>query len=117
MAEGLPSDSVSALTEDTEGRLWIGTEAGLAMWQDGHIIPFAPGEQFKGKAITALFKDRQGSMWLGVTGTGVFKFDAGKFVPITDAATKELLQDPHCLLVDRAGRIWIGAGDDFVTMP
>ena len=25
-----------------------------------------------------------------------------------------MLQDPHCLLVDQAGRIWIGAGDDFV---
>ena len=53
-------------------------------------------------------------MWLGASGVGVFKFHAGKFIPVEDAATKELLQDPHCLLADKAGRIWIGAGDDFV---
>ncbi len=114
MADGLPSDSISALAEDDQGRLWIGTDAGLAMWQDGHLTPFEPAEEFKGKAITALFKDRQGNMWLGATDVGVFKFQNGKFIPLTDAATKELLQDPHCLLVDKAGRVWIGAGDDFV---
>ena len=53
-------------------------------------------------------------MWLGAAGVGVFEFHAGEFIPLEDAATKELLQDPHCLLVDKAGRIWIGAGDDFV---
>ena len=114
MANGLPSDSVNALAEDDQGRLWIGTEAGLAVWEGGHIVPFKAGEEFKGKAITALFKDRWGNMWLGATGAGVFTFHAGVFLPITDAATKELLQDPHCLLVDATGRIWIGAGDDFV---
>ena len=114
MADGLPSDSISALAEDNEGRLWIGTEAGLALWQDGQLTSLTAAEEFKGKAITALFKDRQGNMWLGATDAGVFQFQAGKFIPLTDAATKELLQDPHSLLVDKAGRIWIGAGDDFV---
>ncbi len=114
MADGLPSDSISALAEDDEGRLWIGTDAGLALWQDGHLTTFTTAGEFKGKAITALFKDRRGDMWLGATGVGVFIFHAGKFIPLEDAAIKELLQEPHCLLVDKAGRIWIGAGDDFV---
>jgi signal transduction histidine kinase/streptogramin lyase len=114
MADGLPSDSISALAEDNEGRLWIGTDAGLALWQDGHLTTSKADREFKGKAITALFKDRRGDMWLGATGVGVFKFHAGKFTPLEDAAIKELLQDPHCLLVDKQERIWIGAGDDFV---
>jgi len=114
LADGLPSDSISALAEDNEGRLWIGTDAGLALWQDGRLEPFKGAEEFKGKTISALFKDRWGDMWLGAVDAGVFKFQAGKFIPMTGAATKELLQDPHCLLVDKAGRVWIGAGDDFV---
>lgn len=114
MADGLPSDSITALAEDGQGRLWIGTEAGLAISQNGHLTPFAAGDAFKGKPITALFADRRGNVWLGATGTGVFEFSAGKVIPITDAATRELLRDPHCLLVDKAGRVWIGAGDDFV---
>ncbi len=114
ISDGLPSDSISALAEDDDGTLWIGTDAGLVLWRAGHLMTLNAAAEFKGKAITALFKDQQGNMWLGAAGLGVFKFHAGEFTPLEDTATKELLQDPHCLLVDKAGRIWIGAGDDFV---
>jgi ligand-binding sensor domain-containing protein/signal transduction histidine kinase len=113
-ATGLPSDSVSALAEDGEGRIWIGTDSGLALWQNGRLIPFEPAKQFSGKAISALCKDRQGNIWVAATGVGVFEYHSGAFVPLEDATTRELLQDPHCILVDKAERIWIGAGDDFV---
>ncbi len=114
MASGLPSDSISALAEDDEGRIWIGTDSGLALWQDGHLIPIDPDREFSGKAITALCKDRQGHMWVGSAGAGVFEYRNGGFFPIEDSGLKELLQDPHCILVDKAGHMWIGAGDDFV---
>ena len=114
MATGLPSDSISVLAEDDEGRIWIGTDAGLAVWHEGHIITFDQTREFSGKAITALCRDSQGNMWVGATGLGVFEYHGGAFVPLEDSATRELLQDPHCILVDRAGRTWIGAGDDFV---
>jgi signal transduction histidine kinase/ligand-binding sensor domain-containing protein len=112
--DGLPADSVTALAADAGGRIWVGTEAGVAVLQNGHLeIP--PGaEQFKGRAVTALFTDRQGTIWLGASGAGVFHYAGEKFVPLADASVEELLQDPHCLLVDQAGRIWVGAGDDFV---
>ena len=114
MATGLPSDAISALAEDNEGRIWIGTDSGLAIWQDGRLIAFDPAREFNGKAITALCKDRQGNMWVGATGVGVFEYHDGAFIPLEDSAIRELLQDPHCILVDKAGQIWIGAGDDFV---
>ena len=53
-------------------------------------------------------------MWVGVSEAGVFRFQDGKFVPLADASVESLLRDPHCLLEDKAGRIWVGAGDDFV---
>ncbi|HEV2455553.1 MAG TPA: two-component regulator propeller domain-containing protein, partial [Verrucomicrobiae bacterium] len=103
-----------AFAEDNEGRIWIGTDSGLAIWQEGQLIPFKLAEEFKGKAITALYEDRGGNMWVGATGAGVFEYYNGAFVPLEDSATRELLQDPHCILVDKAGRVWVGAGDDFV---
>ena len=111
MADGLPSDSISALAEDGEGRVWIGTEAGLALWENGHLTTLKAAGGFKGKPITALFKDPKGGMWLGATGAGVFNFQAGRFIPLEDAATKELLQDPHCLLVwTRRGESGLACG-------
>jgi ligand-binding sensor domain-containing protein/signal transduction histidine kinase len=114
MKNGLLSDSITALAEDDEDRLWIGTDSGLVVWKNSHASPTTDLEKFQGKKITALFKDRQNNVWIGVAGTGVFEFHAGKFTQLADTATEGLLQDPHCLLVDKKGRIWIGAGDDFL---
>ena len=114
MRDGLPADSVTALAEDSKGQLWVGTEAGLAVWQDGRLAAPGIAEQFKGRAITALHKSRQGVLWLGVAGAGIFRLLDGKFTALTESAVEGLLQDPHCLLEDQAGRIWVGAGDDFV---
>ncbi|HEV2329583.1 MAG TPA: two-component regulator propeller domain-containing protein [Verrucomicrobiae bacterium] len=114
MANGLPSDAISTLAEDSEGRIWIGTDSGLAIWHDGRLMNFEAAREFVGKAITCLCKDRQGNMWVGAMGAGVFEYRDGAFAPLEDSAIRELLQDPHCILVDKAGRIWIGAGDDFV---
>jgi ligand-binding sensor domain-containing protein/signal transduction histidine kinase len=114
MKDGLPSDSITALAEDADGRLWIGTDAGLLVWQEGRPDLSPVTEKFKGKAVTSLFKDRAGNMWIGAAGAGVFKYQSGKIVQLTDVTVEGLLQDPRCLLVDKQGRLWIGAGDDFV---
>jgi len=112
--DGLPSDSITALGEDQNGQLWVGTEAGLVVWQDGQPVALRAARQFKGKAITALFKNRQGTLWLGARGAGIFRWQEGRLVPLADPSVEGLLQDPHCVLEDKAGRLWVGAGDDFL---
>ncbi|HZQ46292.1 MAG TPA: two-component regulator propeller domain-containing protein, partial [Verrucomicrobiae bacterium] len=114
MRDKLPAESINALAEDSTGRLWVGTEAGLVVWQDGRFAPLGAAKEIEGKSITALYKDWHGTMWVGVAGAGIYQFMAGKFVLLKDASVEGLLQDSHCLLVDQAGRIWVGAGDDFV---
>jgi len=112
--KGLPGKAVLALAGDKQGRTWAGTEAGLAILQKDQICRVPGIEMFRGKAITALFKDRQGAMWVGVRGGGVFKYDHEKFNRLEEGSVKALLEDPHCILVDRTDRVWVGAGDDFV---
>jgi ligand-binding sensor domain-containing protein/signal transduction histidine kinase len=112
--DGLPSDSITALAEDSSGRLWVGTQAGLVVLQDGRLTSSSGAGIFSGKPITTLFSDRNGTMWVGAAGAGVFAYQRGEFVQLRDPTLDSLLQDPHCLLVDQAGRIWIGAGDAFI---
>jgi ligand-binding sensor domain-containing protein/signal transduction histidine kinase len=112
--DGLPSDSITALAEDTKGRLWVGTQAGLAVLQNGRFTSLSGAAIFPGKPVTTLFSDRKDTIWVGVAGVGVFSYLGDKFTQLRDPALDNLLQDPHCLLVDQAGRIWIGAGDSFV---
>ncbi len=112
--DGLPANSITALAEDTGGRVWIGTEDGLILWQNGQLLPLKAAESFKGQRITALLKDRRGQMWMGVKGAGVFQYVKDRFVPLAGEGVESLLKDSHCLLMDEAGRMWIGAGEDFV---
>jgi ligand-binding sensor domain-containing protein/signal transduction histidine kinase len=112
--DGLPSDAITALAEDGQGRLWVGTQNGLVVEQDGHFAPLNAAKVFAGKPITTIFRDRKNLMWVGATGAGIFTYDGKTFVPLRDPALNDLLKDPHCLLVDRDGRLWIGAGDAFV---
>jgi signal transduction histidine kinase/ligand-binding sensor domain-containing protein len=113
--EGLPSDTILSLAEETPGRIWIGTDSGLAIWQDGHLAVPPQFKNFNGRPITALFKDRNETIWIGVKDAGVFHLTNGKWIALSGEPVANLLLDPHCLLVDRFGKIWIGAGDDFVV--
>lgn len=114
MRDGLPADSITALAEDNRHRLFVGTDGGLAVWQGGKFVTPDGAEPFQGKAVPALFKDLHGTLWVGVTGAGVFRFTGTRFAAVTNEPLESLLRDPHCLLLDHAGRLWVGAGDDYV---
>jgi len=111
---GLPSDAITALAEDRDGRLWVGTRAGLSVGQNDHWAPLPEAARFNGQAIVALWRDRKDTLWMAVQNQGVFQHQNGQFVQVDETSTQGLLRDPHCLLVDRVGRIWVGAGDDFL---
>jgi ligand-binding sensor domain-containing protein/signal transduction histidine kinase len=112
--DGLPSDSVNALAEDGQGQLWVGTEAGLAIWEKERLDTFDAPAVLAGKPITSLFSNHKGTLWIGAKGAGVFSLRGGQLSQVHDPVFDNLLQDPHCLLVDHEGRIWVGAGDDSV---
>jgi len=112
--DGLPADSVTALAEDPEGHLWVGTQSGLVKRENGRFVDPGASGIFNGKTIAFLTCDRQNRLWVGVARLGVFALQGGIWTPVTESTIDSLLQDPHCLLVDSAGRLWIGAGDDFV---
>ena len=62
-ADGLPSNDVLSLFEDSKGRLWVGTSSGLARLFDGRL---APCEGFSlALAVTQLAEDNNGNLWAG----------------------------------------------------
>jgi ligand-binding sensor domain-containing protein/signal transduction histidine kinase len=112
--EGLPANSITALAEDNSGRLWIGTDAGLAIWQNASFSRSNVAAQFNGLRINALFKDHQDTIWITIKNSGIYHFTNDRFVPVTGNSVDDLLKESHCLLIDHANRLWLGAGEDFV---
>jgi signal transduction histidine kinase/streptogramin lyase len=99
---------VSALGQDAQGRLWVGTRQGELWWQDNGRWQ----AQRKGPpvhSITALMPERDGSLWLGTSGDGLFSVE-GK----TEGRWRKrsgLLSDwIRTLYLDGEGTLWIGTG-------
>jgi len=72
--DGLVDDNVSALAEDQEGNLWVGTRSGLSEFSDFKIPTFTKTEGVPAEIITDVSASRNGGLWLA-TGHGFTYFD------------------------------------------
>ncbi|MCW2238882.1 hybrid sensor histidine kinase/response regulator [Azospirillum canadense] len=88
--EGLPYSVGSALAQDGEGYVWIGTPGGLARW-DGYRMRVyrhrtEDPESLPENIVTNLFTDAQGRLWLGTASGLVARYDArqDRFVTFRD---------------------------------
>jgi hypothetical protein len=61
-ADGLPSNDVNPLVEDSTRNMWIGTAAGLAVMHDGRMQ--APNLPALRGSILGLAEDGAGAMWV-----------------------------------------------------
>ena len=77
--EGLAHDIVPYLCEDAQGRVWIGTLAGLSGWRQGALFKLSAVEGLPGGAVRAAAGDAQGRCWL-VAGDSVWALEGGRFV-------------------------------------
>ena len=102
-SDGLPSNSVYAITQDADGFLWIGTGNGLArfdgtsfqVWQD----------DLPARRVSALTMDREGRLWVGTT--------AGVCVrmPGYDRQSTGPSGNVRAMMTDSDGCVWAAVGD------
>jgi signal transduction histidine kinase/ligand-binding sensor domain-containing protein/DNA-binding response OmpR family regulator len=111
---GLPALPATALARDANGRLWIGTQQGLAVREpDGRMRRYRIGQGDPDAAtVRGLLVARNGEVWVATRG-GVHRLDPASGRSVTyryDAADPYSLADnvARPLLEDRKGRIWIG---------
>lgn len=108
-ADGLPSDSVTAIIQTRDGFLWIGTSAGLVRF-DGVKFTEANSDSPKNNltGITALCEDSNGHLWIGTQQNGLFELADGKTLHY--AQREGLLSDNvTSLAADGHGRVWVGS--------
>jgi PAS domain S-box-containing protein len=86
--QGLPASLVTAVLQDTEGSLWLGTYgAGLARWAGyGEWCSFSIMEGLAGSSILSLVEDPPSGMWAGTAGGlshGVFSKGTWKWSEVS----------------------------------
>src|SRR5271166_5940700 len=88
--QGLPQDTISAITQTADGYLWLGTDEGLARFDGYEFTVFTKSNgSLPANSITALAADPDGSLWIG-TPRGLTRFHARSFHTFT---TKDGLPD------------------------
>lgn len=108
-AQGLPSDSIRAITQTTDGYLWLGTEEGLARFDGYSFVNFSKADgALPNNTVNALLPGDRGSLWIGTSG-GLAKYADGRFKIFTK-------QDGFpgsgvgSLAADRDGSLWFASG-------
>ncbi len=116
----LSSSIISALYEDKEGKLWIGTMAkglnrlDLKTEQISHFRH--DPEHFNSLSddrVRAIYEDRSGNLWIGTRdgGLNLFEKDKNVFVHFNhDVENPHSISDNHIRTIfeDRQGHLWIG---------
>ncbi|MBO7663807.1 MAG: HD domain-containing protein [Clostridia bacterium] len=73
---GLPTSEANAITETSEGFIWLGSYAGLIRY-DGHT--FERFDSTTGIAnVRCLFTDSRDRLWIGTNDSGVFLMEKGE---------------------------------------
>jgi signal transduction histidine kinase/ligand-binding sensor domain-containing protein len=106
---GLPQDTVRAITQTKDGFLWLGTDEGLAEFDGYDFVDFnKENGALPNNSIAALWASSDGSLWIGTPG-GLTRYKDRKFTTFTK---KDGLPDTfiNSITEDRSGAIWVAAG-------
>lgn len=110
---GLPNNTVSCITEDNQGFIWLGTHGGLCRYDGSTLLQFGQNEGLNNVRISTLLIDRNNTLWVGTWG-GIFKYKNGLFVrfsipnpPLFFEPYQQTMDWVTTLKEDQQGNIWI----------
>jgi signal transduction histidine kinase len=126
IADGLPSNDVNTLFEDSARTLWIGTAAGLAVWRDGRVQSLKDVPVRLRASILGLAEDGNSGLWIAAT-DHVLRVDRAKLLRGTLGADDvrefgtadglldmEAIKRHRILTADSRGRVWLSTNGGLV---
>src|ERR1700722_10393153 len=101
--DGAFAGAPSAITQTTDGYVWIGTLAGLLRFDGVRFVPFAPpaGKHLPNPAVFSLLGATDGSLWIG-TASGLAQWKNGELFTFPETAGRV-----NSIYEDRDGTIWM----------
>ena len=110
-ADGLPSNNVYYVFEDSKGFLWFATDAGVARYDGIEFEIFNRADGLTSQDVFQMLEDRSGRIWFATFDGRPCFFENGKIYNHTntpwldDLQTKDFIQ---FLYEDAHGTIWMG---------
>jgi signal transduction histidine kinase/ligand-binding sensor domain-containing protein len=102
-SKGLTSVRFSALFEDAEGSLWIGTEdGGLTRYRNGTFTTYTTEQGLPSNHIWSIWSDEAGGLLIH-TGNGLVRWQREQFIPYTAQPSASLMKACHRV---QSGAFW-----------
>lgn len=106
--DNLPDENVTALAQDSLGRLWLGFKNGkISIVHKNVITSFEPAEGLPVKQISDILFDKEGVPWFSTFGDGVYYFINNRLYRLDDIDGMPDLY-AYNLEQDESGKIWVG---------
>ncbi len=113
-ADGLVSDTVLTIFEDSQGVMWFGTINGVTRYTQESFQTFTMGDGLASDAVGLIFEDQQGALWFAAGSPnfwsrGVSRYDGGMFQTFS---TADGLPDNNIrdIFQDKTGTLWFATG-------
>lgn len=108
---GLPNNTVRCLHQDYRGRIWLGTQNGLGMYDGNRVTTFVPVSTDRrvvlSRKIRQIEETSSRHLWILAAGGQAMCFDlcGRRFIAVTPRG--DLFLPADHLSKDRRGRIWL----------
>ena len=102
---GVEQADISAICQDHRGRLWVGTQTGLACRDAGRWSVITIKDGLSADVIRAIAEDAAGNLWVGTDGGGVNRLREGRWSSFgkTNGLPSNSVSALH---IDTNGVIW-----------
>ena len=112
--DGLASDVILTVFEDSQGRMWFGTINGVTRYTDDGFRTFTTEDGLASDAVGLIFQDRHGALWFGSGTTefwsgGVSQYDDGEFrtFSMDNGLADNSIRD---IFEDKTETLWFATG-------
>lgn len=107
---------VCSLTEESNGKIWIGTQTGIYSYTDNELrYEKELNDQLPDIMVHGIIKDKNGRLWVGTFGKGIVIFDEnGKKIHNFTTDNGFPSNDINCMMEDSRKRILTGTRDGIV---
>src|ERR1700683_494654 len=78
-ADGLINNTPMAVLSSHDGKLWIGCNCGLSVYDGKQFWSYAEEEGLSNSCVWSLAEDHGRNLWIGTYGGGLFRFSDGHF--------------------------------------
>ena len=114
----LSHDWVRSLFEDADGRLWVGTDGGLNLWQEASASfasyrhELSDPRSLGGDQVIAIDQDRSGILWVAVAAHGLSRWNPRTWsFPLYASDQAGASNIVFAVSEDPQGDLWIGTFD------